>query len=565
MVLSGISELFLMASSVPFISFLMGNGVANAKFQIIDLGTFGSNEDQFIYTVVIFMTAVTTTVGLRVVTLFQQTKTIYTIGNILNSKLFNHMLTLPFLFHLNENSSKFMSSLSVKTNIIIQQALSPSLQIISALITFCVIAYSLMYIAIKMTLILLFIFAVLYVVIGALLKVRFSKISITVSTFYDLSMKLLKESFAAIRIVKLDHLETYLGEKYRLADKTLKDAQGESQFLSSIPRITVEGIGLLALATLTILQLLYFKWEDFPLQLGICVLGLQRLLPHFQVLFQAWSGIKIAEKSVDELIDLLSLTKGSDEIGLKSSNLEPLNSPEAPLIEFKDVSAHYGVSTETVLKNINVMIFEGESIGIIGKSGSGKSTFLDLLSGLITPSDGSIIAVGRPLNASSEQFWRQKISYMGQETFVWDDTVIENITLGKTPINQQLLDQSLYISCFDEVLTQLGEGLDAIVGENGSSLSGGQRQRLGLARAIYNSKSILILDEATSSLDLEIEQKFLRRLSLKLPQITTIQVAHKTSALKYCTRILEFNNGIIIKDKKQSHSKNIINNTSVLF
>ena len=214
--------------------------------------------------------------------------------------------------------------------------------------------------------------------------------------------------------------------------------------------------------------------------------------------------------------------------------------------DFNDVTFWYPGRDQPALQHITLSVREGEAIGVVGASGSGKSTFVDLLLGLMEPTSGKIAIDGEPLMAHIEQ-WRERVGYVPQEIFLADDTVAANIafaSLSGSP-DPEALDESIRLAHLEGVVRTLPNGLDTMIGERGSRLSGGQRQRIGLARALYRRPRTLVLDEATSALDNETEQLIGQALAELRGKLTMLVIAHRLSTVRSCDRIIYLEEGEI--------------------
>jgi ABC-type bacteriocin/lantibiotic exporter with double-glycine peptidase domain len=226
------------------------------------------------------------------------------------------------------------------------------------------------------------------------------------------------------------------------------------------------------------------------------------------------------------------------------------------VIEFKkeivisDVKLRYNNNYRLALDGMNLIIRKGEMIGIIGDSGSGKSSLINILLGFVSPTDGKLLVDNRIINSENVSSWRRHIGYVKQETFLFDSTIMENVALGFTipEINVDSVNSSLERSHLTTFIRELKEGIYTHVGEMGGRVSGGQKQRLGIARALYSNPDVLILDEATSALDINTEKEIIREIGeLKDQNKSIIIVAHRYSNLKNCDRIIRMDNGKIVK------------------
>jgi len=274
--------------------------------------------------------------------------------------------------------------------------------------------------------------------------------------------------------------------------------------------------------------------------LGALALGAQRLLPAMQQGYSAWATIMGSKASLVETISLLDQPLSEDLFQVASIPL-PLKSS----ISFNEVYFRYSDEDSWVLHNLNLLIPKGSRVGIIGTTGSGKSTAIDLLMGLLSPSKGIITIDGSPCVGSQLKSWQKTIAHVPQMIYLADTSIAENIAFG-VPKNLIDMDRILlaarqaHISDFVE---SLSEGYDTNVGERGVRLSGGQRQRIGIARALYKRAKVLIFDEATSALDTETELSVMESIDSLDRDLTIILVAHRITTLSRCDKIVELEQG----------------------
>jgi ABC-type multidrug transport system fused ATPase/permease subunit len=216
-------------------------------------------------------------------------------------------------------------------------------------------------------------------------------------------------------------------------------------------------------------------------------------------------------------------------------------------LRLKNLCFFYPQSKTNVIEDISFELKAGESIGFIGASGSGKTTFLDTVLGLFVPQGGSIEFNGRILTKHLSE-WRAQVAYIPQQVFLIDDSLRCNIALGvnENEIDNIKLDESIHRARLTNVVQTLPDGVETIVGERGMRFSGGQCQRIALARAFYHNRNVLIMDEATSALDNETEQEIVNEIELLKGRVTIIVIAHNLKTLKHCDRIYELQNGKII-------------------
>jgi len=275
--------------------------------------------------------------------------------------------------------------------------------------------------------------------------------------------------------------------------------------------------------------------------LGGIALGAQRMLPMLQLAYQGWSSILGSQGS---LIDILEFLDQNISI---QNNKEDIQFNEN--IVLKDISFRYKNDQKNVLNNINLEITKGSCIGFIGQTGSGKSTILDILMGLLVPTSGKLMVDGREIVTNNLKSWHKNISHVPQDIFLSDTTIKENIAFGIPPheINMVKVIKAASMAQLDDVINDLPEKYNTFVGERGVRLSGGQKQRIGIARALYKESKLMIFDEATSALDGDTEKEVMKSIESLDNNLTILIIAHRVSTLSVCNQIVEIKSGQIVR------------------
>jgi ATP-binding cassette subfamily B protein len=273
-------------------------------------------------------------------------------------------------------------------------------------------------------------------------------------------------------------------------------------------------------------------------------LGAQRLLPLMQQIYGNWS---VVMGSKAELADVLALL---DQPFAESTNLS--GSAQLELkdsIRFDNVSFRYGLSGPWVISKFDLEIQKGARIGIIGSTGSGKSTAIDLLMGLLEPTQGQILLDGQKITHDDLRAWQKIVAHVPQSIFLTDNTIAENIAFGILPeqIDHERVRLAAKQARIAEFIESRPEGYKAIVGERGVRLSGGQRQRICIARALYKRASVLVFDEATSALDNETENAVMQAIEELSNDLTLVIIAHRLTTLKNCTQIVQLDEGVVAR------------------
>ena len=282
-------------------------------------------------------------------------------------------------------------------------------------------------------------------------------------------------------------------------------------------------------------------------------------MPLFQKTFNSVYTIRQEKFGVSSVLNFLKENKNDEDNSRdKLVNILPLKNN----IKLENIS--FSFKENKVLENINLEIKRGEVIGIVGRTGTGKSTFIDILLGLLKPNSGNIYIDGNKMDSDLFRRFRLSVSSVPQDYFLLDRSIEENIVFGKSKIDHYLLNKVVNISMLRDLINSLRNGLKTFVGENGVKLSGGQKQRLAIARALYKKHSLLILDEATSSVDSETEKNILENVINNNPKITVLMIAHRLQTLENCDYILEIKNKKLIKyqnineyESKYKKNKNI--------
>ena len=329
--------------------------------------------------------------------------------------------------------------------------------------------------------------------------------------------------------------------------------------LSSIPKYFLEVFAVLLLVIILQFSVIANVSSSEIISLSIIVaIASVRLVPIFSSISRCLTKIRfrissaeILYKEISQYPKFLEIADEDVSFTEKKEEFKNIN------INFKDVDFFYDGSTNYVLNKANINIGPNTIIGIVGDSGSGKTTFLDLFTGLLKPSSGQILLNGVSIDKDLK-YWQKNIAIIPQEIFLLDDSIKNNILFFKNQDSffEKDYKEALRISKLQDFINTLDKKDDTLIGENGSRLSGGQKQRIGIARALYHNKSILILDEATNALDSNIEDEIINDISLLKGGRIIFIVSHKYKNLRHCNKVLFFKNNDL---KTINYSDLIIN------
>jgi ABC-type multidrug transport system fused ATPase/permease subunit len=335
---------------------------------------------------------------------------------------------------------------------------------------------------------------------------------------------------------------------YREADRPQRQLQAENYFFGAFPRYVLEALAMVAIAILGGLLVLQrgTGLSVIPL-LGTLALGFQRLLPALQQIYGGWAQLKGYNAAIQDVLTLLNQPLPLEVFGVKAL-------PLREGIRLDRVSFSYEPHKTNVLQGLDLEILPGERIGLIGSSGSGKSTTLDLLMGLLLPSDGRVMVDGLDLHDLEHPerlaAWRTSIAHVPQSVYLADRSIAENIAFG-VPLHQidlGLVKQAAAQAQIASFIEESAQGYESHVGERGIRLSGGQRQRIGIARAIYKQARVLIFDEATSALDHDTEESVMNAINGLSRDLTVILVAHRLTTVERCDRVIRLSQGLKVAD-----------------
>ena len=313
--------------------------------------------------------------------------------------------------------------------------------------------------------------------------------------------------------------------------------------VQAIPRLWLEVMAIAGLVGLVVIMLATGKDVDKIIPtVGLFAATSFKVLPSINKLVSSKQTLKVSRSTIETIHHDLGLSVSMNKSSLNSSF-------QFKAVDVAHLNFKYEQSENLVLSNINLNIVSGEAVGFVGQSGSGKSTLIDLMLGLLDPQSGSVLINGLSIE-DVKQSWQKAIGYIPQTIFLMDDSLRRNIAIGiaDSEIDEIAVQDALKSAQLEDFVASLPEGLDTVVGERGVRLSGGQRQRIGIARALYHRPSVLVLDEATSSLDTETEHEVMKAVQALQGDKTVIIVAHRLSTVEYCDRLYRLDAGRIVDE-----------------
>jgi ABC-type multidrug transport system fused ATPase/permease subunit len=541
-------EMLSLGAVIPFLGVLANpQSVFDSRYLEIPISYLGITEPSQLVLPITFLFVLLTilSAGFRLIALWMLTRISQQAGADLSIKIYRNTLFQDYAVHVARNSSEVINGIIVKTNTVTKGVITPTLSLISTLIMMIGIVAVLLLVNIFVTLTAFFSFGLLYLLVMHLTRKNLSTNSARIASKSDLMVKTLQEGLEGIREVLLNSNQLFYVKLYRDADLIMRQATWRNEMIYSSPRFIMEASGIAIVALFAYFATLQFGGiNEFLPILGVFVLGAQKLLPAIQKAYASYSRIKGAAYSLEDVIDLL------DQPLPKYANFSAnLPIPFTQSIELKNLSFRYSHQSPWVLKNLNFKIPKGSVVGIIGSTGCGKSTIIDLIMGLLPLTNGELTVDGVPIDNENKREWQANISCVPQDIYLSDGTIKENIAFGlpKEQINFSKVKIAAQKAQIAELIESWDDQFETMVGERGMRLSGGQRQRIGVARALYSESNVLILDEATSALDNETELAVMNSINTFNKDITVIIIAHRLTTLKKCDMILELGNNFQTK------------------
>ena len=544
-IFASIAEVVSLGAILPFIGILtQPEQVFESPWLSEFISFFGikSGQELVLPLTVAFGLAAIIAGSLRLLLLWLSIKLSNATGADLSIEVYERTLYQPYSVHLERSSSEIISGITQKVTAATGVLLAVTAVITSSLL-FTSIMTTMLIVDPAVTIIAGLTFGAAYLVVVFFTSSRFELNSRSIATQQTQVVKALQEGLGAIRDVILDATQLVYTNIYRKAILFLMKANGENRFMNQAPRYAMESLGmvLIAIFVLALTNRPGGITSALPL-LGMLALGAQRLLPLMQQIYGNWSVVAGSHAALNDVVNLLNQPFPSNHYKEESKPINIENSFSLQNIQFR-----YNDDTPWVLDNISLEIKKGSRIGLIGATGSGKSTTLDLIMGLLEPSKGSLVVDNRIIDDSLIRSWRRTVAHVPQSIFLADSSIAENIAFGVLPdqIDMDRVKKAASKAMISDFIESRKNNYNEIVGERGVRLSGGQRQRIGIARALYKKANIIIFDEATSALDNETEEIVMETIRNLGNDLTLIIVAHRLTTLKDCTKIIELQNGKI--------------------
>jgi ATP-binding cassette, subfamily B, bacterial PglK len=542
LLLGGIAEMASLGAIIPFLAILINPQEAlNIPFVLYVLQSFNLDVygDFYGKMIVLFSTVIITAYVVRFLLTYVTVKFNYELVHDLGIGIYKNVLYEPYNIHISRNSSEIIGGFN-KLDLFIWMVLT-TLNALSSLVLILFITFTLILISPILTLVILFGLGLTYGFFYLLFKNRLKNNSNIISINSNKRVQAIQEGIGSIRDILLDNSQESFLNIFKKLDWEMRSAQTNNEIIGPAPRYLIEVMGIIFIVIFAYISINQNGDASSLLPtIGVLVIGLQRLIPLGQQVYYGWTRFTGHTEIFYDIVKLIEEQRFVEKI-------KPKDLIFNQKIEFKGVSFSYQKHLPLILNNLNFEITKGTRIAIIGKTGSGKSTIVDLIMGLLEPSDGKIIIDGVELTKEYIESWRKNIAHVPQDVYLLDASFLENIAFGKKydEIDIERVFWSSKKAQIANFIEQCDQGYDTLIGERGVSLSGGQKQRIAIARALYKRSSILVFDEATSALDEDTEKSLVSSIELLGQDITTITIAHRLSTVDNADWVYKLNQGCI--------------------
>ena len=562
MIISSLAEIISVGAIFPFLGVLTApeHIYSHSLMQpVIKILGITSSEQLFLPLVISFVISVVVAGVLRVFLLYVINRFEQLIGTEFSAHIYRRTLYQDYATHIGHNSSEIISSIISKVNIVIKGVIIPVLELLSSSLSLFGIMFILVFIDYKIALVSFGIFGAIYWILYSFLHKKIIINSQYISSGSTNTIKALQEGLGGIRDILIDSNQEFYCKLFIQADTPYRRAISDNNFISYAPRFVIETLGLVLISGLAY----YLSQQKDGISVAIPMLGLlamaaQRLMPAIQKIYSSVTSIKGSYYSVKDILYLLDQPISS-YIDQQQLSIVPFKKD----IKLDNVWFRYNKKTPWILEEVNLTFNKGSRIGFVGETGRGKSTLLDLVMGLLSPTKGHLKIDSKIVSMNNIRLWQSHIAHVPQNIYLSDGTIEENIAFGipADKIDAESVKKVAELANISKFIDSCAQGYKTFVGERGVRLSGGQRQRIGIARALYKSADVLIFDEATNALDVETESAIMESIERLGKNLTIFIITHRVATLKACDLIVELDKDCTINIKKYQDIVRPLNNS----
>lgn len=541
MLVGGLAEVLSLGAIVPFLAILADPVQALQRPLVAKVVAVLSLSDaeniRWQLTLLFASTAVAAGI-VRFALIYAMSNLNFGIGHELGAEVYRRSLYQPYEVHVARNSSEILGGIN-KVDIVVGMVFN-LLNAASAVLMGLFIITAMVLIDPLIATIAILSFCSIYATVFMFVRKRLGSNSNVINSAFNMRVQCMQEGLGGIRDVLLDQTQPVFSRRFNQIDWALRRAQASVNIIGPSPRFAVEALGIVLIALLGYYMTATGGGVGAAIPtLGALALGAQRLMPLVQLTYAGWVNLAGNRQVLIDVVALLEQPVAPEP----QNEIAPM--PFEREIRLEKVSFRYQPESPLVLQQLDLVIPKGARVGFMGVTGSGKSTAIDLLMGLLLPSAGQIHIDDTPLTATTRQAWQRKVAHVPQAIFLADASFAENIAFGlpSEQIDLARVRQAAQQAQIAEFIESSQESYATRVGERGVRLSGGQRQRIGIARALYKQAEVIIFDEATSALDTETEHAVMVAIESLDRDLTIIIIAHRLPTLKSCTQIIELGGG----------------------
>lgn len=472
-----------------------------------------------------------------------------------SNRMMINFMKRPYEYYLNANTSIIQRGITSDINNVYALILN-ILQLTSEIIVFVILVLVLLAVDPGMTISIAVLLILVLLLIKKFLKPVMLKAGKDNQDYYASLFRWIAESVDAIKEIKIANRENYFITEYAKCGKGYVDAVRKYNLCSATPRLLIEWIFIAGIVLYMIVQVLTMEGDLTSLVPQLTAFGLAaaRLLPSANRMNTYMTNISYFQPFLDNVSDNLQEEIHDETISYDVKDYDPgvraKKLPVTKTIEMKDIVYHYPNSDVFIFNHAEVVFPVGKSIGIVGTSGGGKTTLIDIMLGLLKPQEGVILADGVDVT-TNYQGWLRNIGYIPQQIYMLDTNIRKNVAFGvpEEEIDDKKVWAALKEAQLDEHVKSLPDGLDTEIGQHGIRFSGGQRQRIGIARALYEDPEVLVLDEATSALDNDTEAAIMDSVNRLHGRKTLIIIAHRLQTIEKCDIVYRVENGEVKRER----------------
>lgn len=543
MVFGALAEAATLGALLPFLARIANpEAIAGQSFLGRQLDGFRlpGLPDSLLGLTVLFSAVAIMAGAVRIFLTWATNSFVFSLGHELGVKVYERVLHQPYSYHVARNSSSVLAALR-QVQAITAGVILPLLQSISGVIIGVFIVAALFALSSFITFVIFAGFGAVYLAMSLVIRKHLKRNARIIASVQAESIRSVQEGLGGIRDVIINDTQPYFLSRYSELDRHLQRANATNALAAGAPRFAIEAAGMMIIAALAYFLITRSNnaGQVLPM-LGTFVLGAQRLLPSMQLVYGNWALILSNLAGAEVVLKTLEVPHGPEWSQPPAERL-----PFHQAIVLRDVSFSYASDQPPILERFNLTISKGTKVGFVGRTGSGKSTTVDLVMGLLEPTGGAIEIDGQRLDGTTRRAWQRQIAHVPQSIFLADASIAENVAFGIDPatIDRDRVRNAAQQAALADFIEGLPQGYETRVGERGVRLSGGQRQRIGIARALYKQATVLVFDEATSALDMETEAAVMEAIRELPADLTVLIIAHRLTTVENCDEIVTIDSG----------------------